>query len=257
MQIIYKIISIAGLMLGYTADVIAQYGAPMNLYRHHFTGKIETEFCGEKAGRVKIDLFVRQGDRQINLQSFYSADNGTFDHNIFMEVEFDDSVFIQLTPLDLSRFKDTTFVFNSAMFRKMNKFEVPYSEMPPCKEEPLPKDLPILEDSIYADNQPISDSAALDGLTAIETQPIDLEKKLKLFPNPNQGEFTLEFEDKVEENYTVQIYDMAGKLIFNKKIQSEKGKNQVSFDTMKFAPGTYTLILMSSTKIAFVTYVQR
>ncbi len=68
---------------------------------------------------------------------------------------------------------------------------------------------------------------------------------LKIFPNPSQENFILEFELLKNENARLDILDMNGQIvknIFNKKAFS-MGKNQVSIDKTGLKSGFYVLIL--------------
>jgi hypothetical protein len=59
---------------------------------------------------------------------------------------------------------------------------------------------------------------------------------LKVFPNPNQGTFTVEFFLEKASPICVEIYDILGKIVYTKKIEQTKaGKNtipiRVNFNT--------------------------
>ena len=63
--------------------------------------------------------------------------------------------------------------------------------------------------------------ATTDTVTVKNTLGVDLpnEKLLKIFPNPNRGEFTLTAENELN-NVNVVIFNSIGQTIFNQKFES-------------------------------------
>ncbi|WP_282134691.1 reprolysin-like metallopeptidase [Seonamhaeicola maritimus] len=51
------------------------------------------------------------------------------------------------------------------------------------------------------------------------------EKSLKVFPNPNKGEFTIKFNNATKSNIDLEVYDLRGRIIYSQKYQ-----NVTSFD---------------------------
>jgi hypothetical protein len=49
---------------------------------------------------------------------------------------------------------------------------------------------------------------------------VNISLKMKAYPNPTQGELTLEITDLALENFALQLIDLQGKSIENKKITS-------------------------------------
>ena len=68
--------------------------------------------------------------------------------------------------------------------------------------------------------------------TGIETIAIGNNSSIVIYPNPNNGTFTIDL--KGSESYSIAIYDIAAKLIYNGQLQ--KGDNLIQ---LKSAPGIY------------------
>ncbi|CAN5313792.1 hypothetical protein BH09BAC5_BH09BAC5_01020 [soil metagenome] len=52
-------------------------------------------------------------------------------------------------------------------------------------------------------------------ITQVGLQDNDLSQTLSLFPNPNDGNFTLSFEFATEKNVIVDVFDVSGRVIYN------------------------------------------
>ncbi len=60
-----------------------------------------------------------------------------------------------------------------------------------------------------------------------------------LYPNPNKGEFTLRFNGKVNEQVTVSVYDITGKLVAIDFWQVAAGSNSKSLNLSYLSKGIY------------------
>src|SRR5690554_5025931 len=83
-----------------------------------------------------------------------------------------------------------------------------------------------------------------------------LENSLSVFPNPNKGSFTVEVINNIEEDATIQIMDMQGRIIENRKVLLLKGVNQFTFDIYSIAKATYTLRVISESNFSAVKIVK-
>lgn len=83
-----------------------------------------------------------------------------------------------------------------------------------------------------------------------------LENSLSVFPNPNKGSFTAEIINNIEEDATIQIMDMQGRVIENRKVLLLKGVNQFTFDIYSIAKATYTLRVISESNFSAVKIVK-
>ncbi len=71
---------------------------------------------------------------------------------------------------------------------------------------------------------------------------------LSIFPNPNQGEFTVKFNSPSNEQITIQVFDVRGRSIFNKAYQNTGDFNQmISLNNTQ--AGMYLLKINDGSKI--------
>jgi hypothetical protein len=109
------------------------------------------------------------------------------------------------------------------------------------------KDLPEGSYSLIA--------VATDNLKATTTSSsLDLEVKstynenreyFNLFPNPNDGRFSLNFTTTLEaENYTVTIVDLIGKTVYQQELSNDEAIKQ--FDLSHLKSGIYVLLISSN-----------
>jgi hypothetical protein len=88
--------------------------------------------------------------------------------------------------------------------------------------------------SIWLDDEPTSVSVA-DGVQA------------KLYPNPNNGSFTLAYDLKTLNIANVTIYDISGKLVYSKTIDNLESR--ISINTLSLNNGIYFIQLSDDTKL--------
>ena len=77
----------------------------------------------------------------------------------------------------------------------------------------------------------------MDGVeTAITTKP--MEDNIQIKPNPNHGNFTLEFGQKLIKGGEVNIYSTEGKCIFRKHV-AHPGESSIQVEMPVMNPGLY------------------
>jgi len=69
-----------------------------------------------------------------------------------------------------------------------------------------------------------------------------------LFPNPNRGTFFLTNNGKTQNDATVQVLDLAGKLIYTQNAVALQEKNSQSFQVANLPAGQYTIRIQHSDK---------
>ena len=67
---------------------------------------------------------------------------------------------------------------------------------------------------------------------------------IKIYPNPSQG--VINFECSFEEDFTCEIYNSTGLLVYNKKMSPKAILNKYSIDLANASAGLYTMRLRSS-----------
>ena len=71
-------------------------------------------------------------------------------------------------------------------------------------------------------------------------------ESFNVYPNPNNGNFTIEFNAESATNYNLKLVDVIGQVIVNNDIHSEVGDNQYKLNLDNIAKGVYLLILQNS-----------
>ena len=75
---------------------------------------------------------------------------------------------------------------------------------------------------------------------------------LKVYPNPMKSEGTIEFESSYSGLVDLVIYDINGRLVYNKQERVMRGSNSVQINTGRLQSGTYyaTLTAGESREVA-------
>jgi len=83
---------------------------------------------------------------------------------------------------------------------------------------------------------------------------IDVEMSTKLYPNPNNGNFTIEINDKGLHNMWVHVYNALGSEVYSEKFQTNGNTHKkLNFSTMP--NGVYFVHLNTNEKIVYRTKV--
>jgi hypothetical protein len=107
---------------------------------------------------------------------------------------------------------------------------------------------------IYFDfNKPVLTNVATTAIilpTGIASNSVFPEQKIFLFPNPASSELTVKwlFPVRKNENSLLKIFDMMGRIVYQKQIASEKTQ-QIKLDVSQFPSGLYVLQLDNNRKI--------
>jgi len=68
----------------------------------------------------------------------------------------------------------------------------------------------------------------------------------RLYPNPNQGQFTMEVQAKSHENLQVEIVDLAGRVLHRQSMHVEPGLQRLEIGSLNLSNGLY-LVKLSGT----------
>jgi PKD repeat protein len=79
-------------------------------------------------------------------------------------------------------------------------------------------------------------------LNSLETLKDD--KQYSLFPNPNRGNFCIQFKDLVHEPITITVVDVLGKQVYQ-KLHNQVGVNLLQLEIDNLSDGTYMLLITS------------
>lgn len=69
----------------------------------------------------------------------------------------------------------------------------------------------------------------------------DTKSQIKLFPNPNDGKFTMNFHSDLKSKLSVHVYDHLGKEVYSETINDFDGDYSNQFDLTKNGNGNYIL----------------
>lgn len=93
----------------------------------------------------------------------------------------------------------------------------------------------------------IQEAAPTTGVTEIS----DIQN-ISLFPNPNNGKFTLIIESTLHQKLNSNLYNAIGQLVLSKEVETN---TQIEFDLSNNAKGIYYLRLVSETKFHSLKFV--
>lgn len=68
-------------------------------------------------------------------------------------------------------------------------------------------------------------------------------EELRMFPNPNSGEFNLQFTAPKSKKLDVAVLDMSGKTVFKQTVKNFKGSYNNNIDISGYDKGTYILVV--------------
>ena len=82
-----------------------------------------------------------------------------------------------------------------------------------------------------------------------------LAQAIKLFPNPNGGEFAIEFPETVHQVTSLQIIDITGQVLIQDKV--EVGATLQHIDAYNLPQGIYFLrVLLNEKIISFERFIK-
>lgn len=70
-------------------------------------------------------------------------------------------------------------------------------------------------------------------------------KELKLFPNPNNGHFNINFDSQEENDFQISVSDVNGRIVYEKTLTNFKGKFNEDFDLSQQESGMYFFNIVS------------
>ncbi|MBL0052823.1 MAG: T9SS type A sorting domain-containing protein [Bacteroidetes bacterium] len=67
---------------------------------------------------------------------------------------------------------------------------------------------------------------------------------INIYPNPNSGRFTMQFESDIVQEGRVQIIDVSGRIVYTSNIDIIEGMNEMKIDVTNVAAGVYAAQLI-------------
>lgn len=71
----------------------------------------------------------------------------------------------------------------------------------------------------------------------------------KIYPNPSGANFNLSISTKRESVYTIEIYNLANKLVMSRKADAKAGENNYSFSTASIPQGVYVVKISNGLEV--------
>ncbi|MBI4947364.1 MAG: T9SS type A sorting domain-containing protein [Bacteroidetes bacterium] len=72
-----------------------------------------------------------------------------------------------------------------------------------------------------------------------------IESKISVYPNPSLGEFNIELNYSVSNNYTIELSNVLGQLMYSETLTNFSGKYTKHFDMKKYGEGIYFMSVRS------------
>ena len=94
------------------------------------------------------------------------------------------------------------------------------------------------------------------GFTAVKIIATNQSSKIVLFPNPVLDELHLNFVSNNNEAMRLEIFDIQGKMLYQKLINSQNGTNDVKLDVSQLHKGLYLCRLRGSGKFETTRFIK-
>ncbi len=78
-----------------------------------------------------------------------------------------------------------------------------------------------------------------------------LQSPINVYPNPNNGAFTLEFTSNSTENIYVKIFSITGSIMFSKTIEKTNSIVALQIQPTRMSSGLYTIQILQDDKISY------
>ncbi|MFC2111147.1 radical SAM-associated putative lipoprotein [Bacteroidota bacterium] len=247
------IFATVGIFFGFTNSVVAQYGAPMNLYR--ISGNIKSLECEYAIPNIKLTLQNNDSKNKWRYPIETKTDeNGNY---TFVVSEYMLRNKFKILAEDVDG-KDNGEYYNSSEIvsslktnnRNHNNFRTFYNKqidiymkaigVPPCEQEQHDSIVIPPEEQYSKNDNPNSIENIVDAISSNE---------IIVYPNPNKGRFTVRFSVDTNTKVEFRLYDSNGKLILNKKIEKVESIVEKKFNIEQMPVGIYYLSIIINDSI--------
>lgn len=99
------------------------------------------------------------------------------------------------------------------------------------------------------ENNCLSDTSDVFVFTGLHRSPESKGQSLTIFPNPNSGSFVVKMDNPIHITLTIEISDLFGRVLYNKKIHSEE------VEIKNFTSGIYIVRLKTRQAVFYKTIV--
>ena len=102
----------------------------------------------------------------------------------------------------------------------------------------------------------------IDGKASIHQKIVDLiwaanGSTVSIYPNPTQDVLQIDLYTVKEQNTTIKIMDMSGRIIKQVQAKSIKGLNNLSISLGEFTNGVYTVQIFENNQLTQVSKVNK
>ena len=94
------------------------------------------------------------------------------------------------------------------------------------------------------------------GFTVGVTQP-ELDHQLLIFPNPNNGEFTVEVSGEVGNKADLQILDLSGRLVYDGSMTSNEQFAQSQLNLSGLQNGQYIAVVKTGKAVYTQKFIKQ
>ncbi len=98
-----------------------------------------------------------------------------------------------------------------------------------------------------------SDLQTFSTLQRMEDETLQGVAQLEIYPNPNNGNFTVEKTSTSLQTGVIEIYNMLGKKVFEDKVTLTEGNNIINIQLSHFSYGIYSLVFKSEEQTSVST----
>ncbi|MEO6884569.1 MAG: T9SS type A sorting domain-containing protein, partial [Bacteroidia bacterium] len=91
-----------------------------------------------------------------------------------------------------------------------------------------------------------SSTSATDTVVNTGIATNNLINSFNVFPNPNNGNFEVDFSVSNMDNYTIEIHNAIGQLVYQEYLSNYTGKYAKQINLSNFGKGIYMLSLTNS-----------
>jgi putative lipoprotein (rSAM/lipoprotein system) len=259
-------LSFLGFMIGFTSKVLAQYGAPVMHYK--ILGQVKAVECEQAIGGVEVTLVNdatgeidrirtdRDGNFSFRIIEYFWSSEYTMniadidgDHNggLFESASF------KFRPEELSPRNISYDYWEAGKDKTPKTFYLDYIGKNPCKEDTIitqavlmPDTLPLVSDVVLPEETLLTDSFETNG--QYEPEP-ELTDPVILFPNPNDGMFSVRFELQYAQEVEFRILTISGQLLERLFIELDEGRHTIPIDVRSISPQTIIVRLKINGRI--------
>jgi len=73
---------------------------------------------------------------------------------------------------------------------------------------------------------------------------------VSIYPNPGDGNFVINFNSSVTDDFDISVFDISGKVIYTSKVRCNVGENNIAVSIDNIISGSYNLVIRNNTQVA-------